>query len=253
MSESRDLTVSAFFNGTGQEFSQVFDPKPRAVPIETLSEEIQLLESKLDSEIDEAESLENYDVIESLNKLKQPIEELIGEASLLSIDDVTDDRFKLEDKKRLLAQQIFLLTAGKKIEKAKADFLEAKREAIDIVSKHGNDIEKHQLNEILAKEHLINNSTNLAKIQSAANELENIKWRISGRMPEFLQMVFSYLCDKRASMNDEIQVKNLIENGKRHITADAWDLLREVNSRLVDLLPRSEKKHVPGGGLTGIQ
>jgi molecular chaperone DnaK len=253
MSESRDLTVSAFLNGTGQEFSQVFDPKPRAVPIETLSEEIQLLESKIDSEIDEAESLENYDVVESLNKLKQPIEELIGEASLLSIDDVTDDRFKLEDKKRLLAQQIFLLTAGKKIEKAKADFFEAKREAMDIVSKHGNDIEKHQLNEILAKEHLINNSTNLAKIQSAANDLENIKWRISGRIPEFLQMVFSYLCDKRASMNDEIQAKNLIENGKRHITADAWDLLREVNSRLVDLLPRSEKKHVPGGGLTGIQ
>ena len=54
-------------------------------------------------------------------------------------------------------------------------------------------------------------------------------------------------------MNDEIQAKNLIENGKRHIASDAWDQLREVNSRLVDLLPRSEKKQVPGGGLTGIQ
>jgi len=33
ISESRDLTVSAFVNGTGQEFSQVFDPKPRAEPV----------------------------------------------------------------------------------------------------------------------------------------------------------------------------------------------------------------------------
>jgi len=31
MSESRDLTVSAFLNGTGQEFSQVFTPAQREV------------------------------------------------------------------------------------------------------------------------------------------------------------------------------------------------------------------------------
>ena len=40
MSESRDLTVSAYFNGTGQQFSQVFKPRERAVDARLLASEI---------------------------------------------------------------------------------------------------------------------------------------------------------------------------------------------------------------------
>jgi len=254
MSESRDLTVSAFVNATGQEFSQVFDPKPRTVPIQTLAQEINLLDGKLESEIEEAESLENFSVAEELSKLRHTANELIGEASLLAIDDTTDDRFKLEDKKRLLSQKIFQITSGKKLDKAKQDFHEAKKDTIETVGKHGNDLEKHQLNEILAREHLILDSTNSQKVQDATDALESLKWRIFGRIPEFLQSMFEYLCDKRSSMNDEIQAKNMIESGKRYIQSESWDQLREVNSRLVDLLPKSEKNLIlSNSGLTGIQ
>lgn len=38
MSESRDLTVSAHLTGTGQDFSQVFDPQPRTVPTKMLAQ-----------------------------------------------------------------------------------------------------------------------------------------------------------------------------------------------------------------------
>src|SRR5437867_6154365 len=115
MSESRQLTVSAYVNGTGQEFSQVFDPKPRAVPVKVLESEIQLLEANVENELAEARSAENYDVVESLEELETQIQELVGEAALLSIDDVTDDRFKLEDKKRRFAQALHLRTSGKKL------------------------------------------------------------------------------------------------------------------------------------------
>jgi molecular chaperone DnaK len=43
LSESRDLTVHAYLDGTNQEFSQVFDPKPRDVPIHVLTSEVELL------------------------------------------------------------------------------------------------------------------------------------------------------------------------------------------------------------------
>ena len=58
--------------------------------------------------------------------------------------------------------------------------------------------------------------------------------------------------ERRASMNDELQAKNLIESGKRHIEAEAWDQLREVNARLLDLLPQSEQRAEEFRHFTGI-
>lgn len=40
---------------------------------------------------------------------------------------------------------------------------------------------------------------------------------------------------------DTRQAKQLIENGKRFITSDAWDDLRQVNGRLWDLMPDDER------------
>jgi len=57
---------------------------------------------------------EDYESVENLEELETKIQELVGEAALLSIDDITDDRFKLEDKKRKFAQMLHLLTSGRK-------------------------------------------------------------------------------------------------------------------------------------------
>jgi hypothetical protein len=53
-------------------------------------------------------------------------------------------------------------------------------------------------------------------------------------------------------VNDQLQAKNLIENGKRHIAEESWDELRQVNGRLWDLLPQVEQKAKEFRYLTGI-
>jgi len=45
----------------------------------------------------------------------------------------------------------------------------------------------------------------------------------------------------RSTFNDQVQAKSLIEAGKRHIAAQDYDHLAEVNMRLNDLLPQSEQ------------
>ena len=252
MSESRQLTVSAYVNGTGQEFSQVFDPKPRAVPVKVLESEIQLLEANVENELAEARSAENYDVVESLEELETQIQELVGEAALLSIDDVTDDRFKLEDKKRRFAQALHLRTSGKKLHQAKTEYLRAKQEVMELVNATGNDKERHQLAELLARDHAVVNSTNPTKVQAATSAFEMIRFQILGRMPEFLVGLFEHLVERRASMNDELQAKNLIENGKRHIAEQSWDDLRQIVGRLWSLLPEPEQQAKEFRYITGI-
>jgi molecular chaperone DnaK len=252
MSESRDLTVSSYVNATGQEFSQVFDPKPRAVPVDTLASEVNMLEARLSNEIEDAEESENYQVVEGLKKLQGEIDELVGEAALLKIDDVTDDRFKLEDKKRRLAQKIHQLTSGKKLEQAKIEYREVKGEVMAMVNQLGDDRERHQLEELLAREHAVVTSTNVEKVEIATSAFNSLRFAILARTPEFLVGMFEHLLTRRTAMNDQLQAKNLIDAGRRYANIEDWDNLRIINGRLWDLLPQPEQQTSEFKHFTGI-
>ena len=237
MSESRDLTVSAYLNGTGQEFSQVFRGTLRQVDPRSLASEILQLEFKIQSEADEAATNGNHESAERLERLLGQVHSLIRDCAALPADDVTDDRFKLEDKKRRVAQDVFELTAPKRLDAAKAAYAEAKQEVSALAQESGNDREKHQLREILAREQTFINSTNPERIEASTRDLERIRWQILMRMPDFLIGMFEHLTERRASMNDQVQAKQLFEIGKLHIAGGAWDDLKQVNGRLWDLLP----------------
>ncbi len=252
ISESRDLTVSAYLNGTSQEFSQVFEPKPRAVPIRILASEILALETTLQEEQKEAENNNNFEASEKLGKLINQVQDLVNSSGNLSDDDVTDDRFKIEDQKRKIAQEMFAATSGKRVDTAKALYQETKKEVAAIVNENGNDREKHSLSEILAREQVFLKSTNPERIQTEVDGLENLRFQILGRDPDFLNAMFTHLVEKRTSMNDQIQAKQLIDNGKRLIQQESWDDLRIVNARLWELMPTQEQNSEEMRYFTGI-
>ena len=252
ISESRDLKVQAYVNPSGPEFSQIFNPTFRDVPVKALNEEVQMLDSRLEREKAEALSNENYEVVEKLEKLRAPVQELQGEAMLLTLDDVTDARYKLEDRKRKIAQELNQLTAGKRLERLRNEYSTAKDEVTGIVKQSGNDHEPRQLHEIVAQEHTFLNSTNPQKLEEAIAQLHRISFQILRRTPDFLVGWFQHLVGMREMFNDQIQAKNLIEAGKKHIAADDYDKLGEVNARLSDLLPQREKDSKEMRHFTGI-
>ena len=157
-------------------------------------------------------------------------------------DDVTDDRFKLEDKKRKIAQDVFELTSSKRVDAAKAAYAEAKGRVGGLVSENGNDREKHIYREIVAREQTFVHSTNPERIETATSELESVRWSILMRMPDFLVGMFEHLVGSRASMNDQVQAKQLIEAGRNHISNQDWDDLKQVNGRLWDLMPSDARE-----------
>ena len=252
MSESRDLTVSSFVNGTGQEFSQVFTPKVRNVSTQMLASEILMLETKVQSEIEDARENGNKKVADELENVLKGVQDLIINAGDIAEDDVTDRKFQVEDQKRKLAQDVFELTSGKRLDQAKAAYLEAKSDIQQIVRDSGNDKERHLVAEIIARENIFINSTSPEKIQTATQEIDTIKWQILMRTPDFQKGMFTHLSEKRASMNDQIQATQLIENGKRAIQRDDIDALRQITSRLWDLMPADDKASDEMRAYTGI-
>jgi molecular chaperone DnaK len=237
---------------SGDEFSQVYTPKQRSVSTKMLASEILLLEAKIQNEIDDAQINGHEDAADGLEKVLFGVQELIGSAAELAEDDVTDKRFQLEDKKRKLAQQMFELTSGKRLGLVKAANQETRSEVAELIRESGNDREKHLIAEILAREQTFINFTSPDKIQLVVDELERLKFQILVRTPAFLKDMLSHLVDRRASMNDQIQASQLIENGKRAVDREDIESLRQINSRPWDLMPATEKENDEMRAFTGI-
>ena len=252
VSESRDITISAYLNSTGQEFSQVFKGTARQVDSKILATDVLQLESKIQTEIEDAEANGNYEASKGLKKHLSQVQELFSECGALSDDDVTDDRFKLEDKKRKIAQDVFELTASKRTDAATSAYFSVKSEMAELILEHGNDREKHLFREIVAREQTFVNSSNPERIEAATTEIEQIRYAILMRMPDFLISIFNHLMQSRHSMNDQLQANQLFEVGKRHIDSQDWENLKIVNGRLWDLMPADEREYDDMRLYTGI-
>jgi len=246
------LSVAAYVNPSGPEFLQVFTPQARSVDVPTLTEEIQMVEVRLEQEKAEALSNEHYEVVEKLERLRMPVQELETEALLLTFDDVTDKRYKLEDRKRKIAQELNQLTAGRRLERLRNEYRSLKQDVTGIVHQSGNDHERKLLNELIAHEYTFLNSSNPKKLEEAMDQLHHISFQILRRTPDFLIRWFESMISKREMFNDQLQAKNFIESGKRYIASEDYDKLAEVNSRLHNLLPQQEKDSKEMQHFTGI-
>jgi len=176
-----------------------------------------------------------------LEKLRGPAKELEGPAMLLTLDDSREERYKLDDRKRKIAQDLNQLTSGKRLERLRNDYQKAQEEVTTIVNNSGNDQERRQLREVIGREHTFLSSANPQKLEAEIDQLRVIEWQILRRTPQFLVDWFKYLVERREMFNDQLQAKSLIEAGNKHIEAQDYDKLADVNGRLRSLLPQPGK------------
>jgi molecular chaperone DnaK len=252
MTESRDLTVSAYLNGTDQEFSQVFAPKSRHVSTAILATETLQLEAKLQAELEDAQKNGQRDVAAGLEKTLSTVQTLMGEVADLKDDDVTDKKYQLEDRKREAARMMFELTAGKRLEQARRSYTEAKSLCSKLIQESGNDRERNMFKDVLAREQTFINSSVPERIQAEAEQLNTIRFGILFRTPVFLQGMFEHLNEKRAAMNDQIQATRLLDAGRRAVQSEQWDEVRTICNRLWDLLPEEQQNKGEMRMFTGL-
>ncbi len=242
ISESRDITVAAYLNMADQEFKQIFNPKERHTPIEFLKEQVEDLSEKLELEIQEATDKEDYETAGALNKLKKEMETVSEETENLTNDDVTDKRYQLEDKKRKIAQEIDSATKNKRIQQVKAHYYEVKEECLKMLDENGNDHERKTYNDIVAQENAFFATNSPLKIQEKSDEMHSILSRIRWRTPEFLTGIFQWCKNNQTKMNDQAQAKSLVDAGNFAIESQNWERLSEINSGLLNLLPKGAEK-----------
>ena len=242
ISESRDLSISAYLNMADQEFKQTFNPKERHIPIQELKGQVEDLSEKLELEIQEATDKEDYETAGALDKLKKEMETVSEETENLTNDDVTDKRYQLEDKKRKIAQEIDSATKNKRMQQVKAHYYEIKEECLKMLDENGNDHERKTYNDIVAQENAFFATNSPLKIQEKSDEMHSILSRIRWRTPEFLTGIFQWCKSNQTKMNDQAQAKSLVDAGNFAIESQNWERLSEINRGLLNLLPKGAEK-----------
>jgi molecular chaperone DnaK len=247
MSESRDLKVAVYIPMSDQQFSEVFNPSQRHLPVGKLQDEVETLNEKLESEIEEAVDREDYETAEQLTSLKKRVDALVLNSNSLTSDDVTIKMYQLENTKREIAQEIDNATRDKRISILKIKYNEDKDWCKTIVDENGNDHDHKIYGEIIGREQVFLNSITPIKIMEAIEELVDLGSNILWRTPDFLEAQFRRLIERPQVFNDQEQAKSLIEAGNLAITNKSFDRLREINWGLISLLPKSAQQDAKTG------
>jgi molecular chaperone DnaK len=166
------------------------------------------------------------------------------EAFKLTTDDTTDSKFQIEDRKRRLAQEIDNVTKDKRLNEAKVKYSELKERCFKLIDSNGNDYEIKIYNDIVIQEASFLSSNSAIRIHEKSDELNSIISTILWRTPDFLVSVFNNLQQKLVRMNDPTQARALTEAGQSAIDSQSWNRLSEINSGLINLLPKSVQAEI---------
>ena len=252
MSESRDLMINVYLMLTDQEFENTFNPAERHVNINRLSEELFKLYDSINPEIQEAEQQENFEAAAELSTIKKEIRSLLMKAKRLTEDDVTDEKFQLEDQKRKLAQRIDNLTRDKHIIKIKMEYFQAKKlcaESIDY--EEATDDDRKRFEYIISDEKAVLTTNSRLKIQEKIDQFYDLRIKILWRSPNFVMNLFYIYAARKDEFTNKKRGEELIKQGEEAIDNETWDKLRLIVNQLYSLFPKEIQQTIERGG-TGI-
>lgn len=253
ISESRDLKINAYLMMTDQEYEDVFTPSERKVNVHRLKEELQGLAEKMRSEILQAEENGNYEAAQKLVDLEYEILDLADIASKLTADDVTDDKFQIEDKKRKIARKIDELTRDKLIIKVKNDYFDTKRYMEFVQERYDpSEEDRDKYSEILEDEKATLATNSSLKIRELIEKVQRLNWKIRWKSSRYIREFYNDLIYGRfGPFTNQEKAYEIIARGQEAIEKDNDNQLRVCINQLCELLPPAQKKSVRFGG-TGI-
>jgi molecular chaperone DnaK len=242
MSEDRDLKIVTYLMMTDQEFSNLFSPSERHVNINRLNDEINELQRRLSKEIRTAEKNEDYETAASLQMLEVELNDVANSAQKVSADDVTDNKYQLEDRKRHIAFRIDDLTKDKKITEVMTDYISAKRECEWLVKDEGSESEQKEFENIIAKEKQYISAGSPTMMRELLEKLYSLSWKINWRRPAYVISLYRYYSiAKYEEYPDKNKANRYIEAGERALDRQNYDELRVIINQLYSLLPEDRK------------
>lgn len=243
MSESRDLTVEVYLSIGDQEFVNVFSPSESFVDLDLIQKELETFQHNLRSKLSQAERSEDYDRAGRIQKLQQRIENLQGRIGELAIDDVTDEKYQIDEAKRQIARDIHGLFNVSLLRTALETYFNAKKAAQQAVqSELAQPQDAQKLENILNSEKEVINKDDLGLIKMKTNQLDSLRSAIYNRRETTKEdIIFAYLHYRSLSYEKREKASDLIKKGNLAMDKENMSVLTGVVNELY-LLKKQEDK-----------
>ncbi len=249
ISESRDLKIDALLLMTDQEYGEVFSPSARHINIEKLKTEIQEMLREARRELSHFNNSEQYELAAKVSKIETELDDMYSRLQKMRVDDVTDEKYQLEERKRKLAQALDVVLRDQQAEGVKSDYFEAKRECEHWIEKDPS--KQQRFEAITSSEKDFLGSNNKTIIKAKTKEIEQLSWQISQKDPARVAGLFHYYSFLAYPEDKKRDSERLIGMGEKALERKNYDEVLAVVYGLYALLPKDKEieDRIKGTGL----
>lgn len=250
MSESRDLKIDAILQMNDKEFGNIFNPTERFINRTKLMYELNDLIAKAEQDLKEAERQENFELSFTLVKCKEDLKIIWEKVSSMSFEEITDEKYQMEEQKRKIASRLYEATRNSKLNLQVVDYLMAKSISESLCNEPGNENFKAKFLEIIKNEKDYLQSGNVNVIKNKIKQLNQHNWQIRKNDPSVWISAFYYFLNQPTeNYKKPKEAQNLIERGEKALERNNTEELKVVVSTLSNLLIDEEQGNFHGTGI----
>jgi molecular chaperone DnaK len=252
MSESRDLTINAVLLMNEQEFSNVFNTSERFVNLNKLTDEVRLLLKQAQKNLKEFEDKEQYELAARLQQIEEELQLLLHRIDDLSADDVTDEKYQLEEKKRKLAQQLDAAGKDQKLVEIVEDYYAEKAYCEYILKEENDALRLQKLQTITARETDYVNAQSYYAVKAKTEEIRKLAWEVQRNQNHvWIQLYYHYSSQPIEDYRNQNEAKKYMEIGEKALERQNYDELKVATNKLYSLLPdeRRDQERIKGTGI----
>ena len=240
VTESRDLKINVYLQACDQEFKNVFSQSERAISISKINMEINAVLSEVEHLIREQVEDENFEYSNTLEQIRVGLIEIQIETTLLDDNDVSDQKYQLDDKKRKLIQAFDTLTRNKVIALEIEEYKLSKEGVEWEINKDENEKYRPKYLKVIANEKEVVNSGDKYLLRAKIKELDVLYNSIIQSSDE--NFIGYYLGLKYSSeFENKKKAEQLIKEGDQVLERKDYTSLKHIVYALYALLPDREK------------
>jgi len=254
ISESRDLTITAYISMIDKEYRHVFSPSVRTVNIARLTEETAYLLRTAQKNLDELIKAEQYEQSQVLHETVAELEQVQAKLAMLTEDDVTDVKYQLDDQKRKLALIIDTNNKDQRNLQLKEHYFGLKQYCAMLLAQGPPNAElSKRYNVITANEQEWLAVDSSSYLKRKIDELDYLHWQIRRRDVDYMISVYlHYAMKPDGEYKDARLAKELKKRGDDALTRKNLEEITSIVYKLYDQLIKKDEDNLLGGtGLVG--
>jgi len=254
ISESRDITVTAYISMIDEEFKQAFSPSSRTVNVTRLQQETDYLHRLGKRQLEKLLQHEKYEESAALQQAMKELEVIQEKLRNLAPDDVTDTKYQLDDQKRRLAQVIDATEKGDRILELKEEYYNKKETYRYLLEQSGDKELLQRFESIKAEENTWINNCSTQYLRLKISEMDRLVWNIKKRDISYVTGIYMYYSMKPDEAYSNIgEIKLLKKRGDEALARRNPDEILSIIYRMYELLidKNQGEEAIKGTGLKG--